>query len=51
MPRELKKEGRNACMRLGGMKSRIKSFDEELRLFSKMARICSRASAHFAKMT
>lgn len=38
-------------MRQEGMKSIIKSFDEELRLFSKMARICSHANAHFAKMT
>lgn len=29
----------------------IRSFNEELKLFSEMARICSNANAHFAKMT
>lgn len=47
----IKAKGRDALMRQGVMRSVIKSFDGELRLFSKMARICSHANALFAKMT
>lgn len=38
-------------MTQGVMKSVIESFDGELRIFSKMVRICAQAIAHFAKMT
>lgn len=45
------REGENTWMGPGGMKSLINSFDKKLWLYSKMARICAHANAHFAKMT